>query len=272
MSTDDREQFTLPLGNQRWAEGRASYRPATETIRPVEYDVAPMPHEGARAFIETHHYSRSYPAARVRLGLYRHGALAGVAVFSQPTNDASLTNVFPTVPVERTVELGRFVLLDEVPGNGETWFLARCFDHLRSQGFAGVLSFSDPVPRRGLDGHMVFPGHIGTIYQAHNARYLGRSTASTLRLLPDGLVFSRRTMQKVRAGERGWLGAVAQLAPYGAPALEASADRPTRVAWLHEALASLTRPLVHPGNHRYAWSLIRRVQLPASQPYPKQVA
>ena len=30
-----------------------------------------------------------------------------------------------------TVELGRFVLLDSVAGNGETWFLARSFDILR---------------------------------------------------------------------------------------------------------------------------------------------
>jgi hypothetical protein len=44
------------------------------------------------------------------------------------------------------------------------------------QGVRGVVSFSDPVPRRTAAGDLVFPGHIGTIYQASNAGYLGRTT------------------------------------------------------------------------------------------------
>lgn len=106
------------------------------------------------------------------------------------------------------VELGRFVLLDSVPGNGETWFLGRCFEQLRTHGLFGVVSFSDPTPRTSSSGDRVFPGHVGTIYQAHNAAYLGRGTARTLRLLPDGSVFSARTAQKIRSQERGWQHAV----------------------------------------------------------------
>ena len=40
-----------------------------------------------------------------------------------------------------TVELGRFVLLDSVAGNGETWFLARSFEILRKHAIVGVVSF-----------------------------------------------------------------------------------------------------------------------------------
>ena len=82
------------------------------------------------------------PAARFRIGLYRHGDLAGVAVFSHPCSNAVLTNVFQA-PLLSTVELGRFLLLDFVGGNGETWFLARAFEILRSRGIVGVVSFSD---------------------------------------------------------------------------------------------------------------------------------
>lgn len=39
-------------------------------------------------------------------------------------------------------------------------------------------------------GALVFGGHIGTISQAHNAVYLGRGTARTHRLLPDGTVLA----------------------------------------------------------------------------------
>src|SRR5262249_3474031 len=126
----------------------------------------------ARGFVETHHYSASYPAARWRFGLYCHGRLVGAAVFSHPSNDRTLTAVFPGKPTD-SVELGRLVLLDEVPGNGESWFVARCFEQLKADGILGVVSFSDPMPRARVDGPVVMPGHVGTVYQALSAAYLG---------------------------------------------------------------------------------------------------
>jgi hypothetical protein len=139
--------------SQRWRDGRHSFRPDGETIRAAEFDVEPIADDAtARAFVERHHYSRSYPAARLRFGLYRRGELAGVAVFSHPCSDKVLTNVFPLASPRLSVELGRFVLLDEVAANGETWFLARCFERLRPAGLRGVVSFSDPYPRSTVDG------------------------------------------------------------------------------------------------------------------------
>lgn len=251
---------------QRWLFRRDSYRPAGETIRPSEYDVEPLPELRAKDFVVTHHYSQTYPAARFRFGLYRRGELAGVAVFSHPCNERVLS-IFPG-PARASVELGRFVLLDAVPGNGETWFLARCFEQLRAAGLTGVVSFSDPVPRSTLDGRTVFAGHLGTIYQAHNARYLGRGKARTLRLLPDGRVYSDRAISKVRALDRGWRYAAAQLEEAGAEPLSGDPAE-----WLRRWLPRLTRQLRHPGNHRYAWILqpkLRRA-LPAGRQYPKQL-
>jgi hypothetical protein len=164
------------------------------------------------------------------------------------------------------VELSRFVLLDSVPGNGETWFLGQCFAHLRGLDLVGVLTFSDPVPRRNVEGEIVVSGHLGTVFQAHNGVYLGRGTARTLRLLPDGRVLSDRAIQKIRSGEQGWKYAAAELRQFGAP--PCGEDRRT---WLAEWLPRLTRPLQHPGNHRYAWPLSRiaRRLMPAGVPYPK---
>jgi hypothetical protein len=260
------------LGNQRWLWGRDTYRRPTERIRPVEYDVTEIvgDHE-AKAFVVAHHYSRTYPAARVRVGLWRRGQLVGVAVFSHPMSDRVLTNVFPSVAPCSAVELGRFVLLDEVPGNGESWFLARCFEVLRSRGIKGVVSFSDPVPRETATGHVVFPGHLGTIYQAHNGEYLGRGTARTLRLLPDGKVLSARSTQKIRAAERGWHPVTRQLVSHGATAIDPTANRAERLAWLAHWTGRLTHKLRHGGNHRYAWRLNRRVIIAGTPaPYPKR--
>ncbi len=264
------KQYCLNL-NQRWAEGRASYRRPEEFIRTSEYDVAEILDDTtARNFVLTHHYSKTFPSARFRAGLYHHGELVGVAVFSHPCSDKVLTNVFPAKATD-SVELGRFVLLDEVPGNGESWFIARAFDILRSHEIAGVVSFSDPLPRRTAVGEVVFLGHIGTIYQASNGVYLGRGTARTLHILPDGRVFSDRAAQKIRKGERGWRYAAAQLEKWGAS--EVPEDLEERHAWFDLALRRFTTTVRHRGNHKYAWPLtqsMRRV-LPLSLPYPKHL-
>lgn len=121
----------LTNATQRWCHDLPRYRPAGERIDPRRYEVAPIADDTtARAFVRAHHYSGSYPAARFRIGLYGNvGALEGVAVFSMPANEAALA-VLPGERLSR-VELGRFVLIDAVPGNGESWFLARCFEILR---------------------------------------------------------------------------------------------------------------------------------------------
>lgn len=254
---------------QRWEERRSRFRPAGEVIRTREYDVAELPDDTTpKAFVEAHHYSGSYPAARFRAGLYRHGNLVGTAVFSHPASDKVLTNVFAVSALE-AVELGRFVLLDEVPGNGETWFLARAFDLIRRRGIRGVVSFSDPIPRATSEGETVFAGHIGTIYQAHNGAFLGRGRPRTLRLLPDARVMSARALSKIRAGSKGWRYSAELLEAHGADRCPDEHD--ARQEWLRTWLRRLTRPLRHPGNFRYAWAVDRRLrpQLSERQPYPK---
>jgi hypothetical protein len=91
--------------------------------------------------------------------------------------------------------------------------------HLRQvrvlQGLCGVVSFSDPVPRRTAAGTLVFPGHIGTIYQASNAEYLGRRTPCRI-LLPEGRLLSP-------ACSSGWASCAARRS--GAGALRRRATR-----------------------------------------------
>ena len=67
--------------NQRWNNGSCRWR-FEDVITPAEFEVAEIPKDiPAKEFILQHRYSREYPAARVRVGLYRKGELAGVAVF-----------------------------------------------------------------------------------------------------------------------------------------------------------------------------------------------
>lgn len=247
---------------QRWKDGSARYKPAGSVIRTQEHDVAEIDELTAKAFVVRHHYSGTYPAARRRFGLFHRGELVGVAVFSHPCNDKTITNIFGCERASDGLELGRFVLIDSVPANGESWFLARCRERLRND-YVGIVSFSDDTPRLTADRRQVFAGHIGTIYQASNAAFLGRGTARKLRLLPDGRVLSDRTLQKIRSGERGWQYAVEILQRYGAGPLVG-----WRSDWLETWLPRLTRTIKHPGNLKYAWSFSKAVQL-ESFAYPK---
>lgn len=255
---------------QRWRDRRGTYRPLGELFEPARHEVALMPGESeAKAFVNGHHYSGSFPSARLRVGLYERGAgLVGVAVFSHPVQ-VSIFDALPC-PREESVELGRVVLLDRVRSNGESWFLARAFELARAAGFSGALMDSDPHPRVTADGTTVFAGHIGNIYQASNAVYIGRTPRKTVRLLPDGRTLSNRAIQKIRGRERGWRYASELLASYDR-SVEPLTEAEDSHAWLWRILPRLTRTVRHPGNHRYLVGLDRatRRHLPTSLPYPK---
>jgi hypothetical protein len=266
---------------QRWTPGGipAWRRPGDGGFDASRYGVAAIGEEQAKAFVTSLHYSRSYPAASQRYGLFDLAAgipeLAGVAVLSVPPSKAVLTSVFPRLePYQESLELGRFVLCEQVPANGESWFLAQCARLAAATGLRGLVMYSDPVERRRADGTVIMPGHVGTIYQASNAIYTGRATPRTLTLLPDGTVFSDRAAQKIRRQERGHDYAERQLITLGARARRAG-ENPA--SWLAGALAAAhARKIRHPGCHRYAFLLGTRRQRaavmiePRPAPYPKK--
>lgn len=251
---------------QRWQHRRHSFvRTSDGGFDPRRYTIEPLDLSTARSYVETHHYAGTYVADRFRYGLYHHtrsiSTLVGVAVFGVPVSRKVLTNVFPDLePYRETVELSRFVLeggcgeaTGRAPANSESWFLARCFTELTYAGIRGVVSFADPVPRH-VNGTLLFPGHIGTIYQASNATYTGRSTPRTLTVLPDGTTLSARAMQKVRQQEQGHEYVERRLVALGARAPAAGAG--DHAGWLAAALAqSGAVQLRHRGNHRYVFAL-----------------
>ncbi len=263
---------------QRWAGRRHTWRHTSAGgFDPDRYLVEPVSESTARRWVVEHHYSGSYPAASRRYGLLdRERTLLGVCVLGIPMSATVLTNVFPDLePMSESLELSRLVLADAVPGNGESWFLARVFADALAAGVRGVVAFADPVPRR-IDRRLVFPGHRGVIYMASNAAYLGRATARNLTVLRDGRVLSDRSAQKVRRDERGHAHVEKHLVALGASSRRAGQ---AGSEWLVEALNDVgaTR-LRHRGNHRYAFPLAPsarqrariRLGLPAGR-YPRSV-
>ena len=151
---------------QRWSERQARYRPAGERITPSRYTVAAMSQAPARAFVQAHHYMGSWPAVRLSVGLYDGARLVGVAVFGVPAQPKVLTVLCAG---HEGVELSRLVLLDSVPGDGESWFTARAMriarDELEVNAF---ISYSDPLPRPTLHGAPAMRLHAGMGHHARN--------------------------------------------------------------------------------------------------------
>lgn len=266
---------------QRWLERQHSWRHTSEGgFDKSRYEVSLLDaDEPVKRFVERHHYSRSYPAAILRAGLYERDELVGVAVFGAPMRTLVLTRAFPELePYREAVELSRFVLLDRVPANAESWFIGQAFHQVAERGVRGVVAFSDPLPRRLGSGELLSPGHVGTIYQASNGVYAcERTVPRTLMVGPDGRVFSSRAAAKVRGLERGHEYAERQLVEWGASARTPDDDS---TAWLRSALtAAGVRRIRHPGNHRYLFRVGRtraernRVLVAMSPaPYPKKGA
>ena len=271
--------------NQRWRDRRGTFVVSDDRFDPRDYEVAFMPGDKeAKAFVGQHHYEGGFPAARFRYGLYtRAGELCGVAVYAVPGGNRATFKDFPFVNIERDDETGkisairghelcvtlaRFVLLDGVEAYAESWFIARCHELLRETDVRGIVSFSDPCPRTDQTGDKTFPGHVGTIYQATNAVYVGRSRAAGKLLFSDGTMVAGRSRSKVAGSEQGAEGFVRSLEEHGAPPLRPGDDMG---AYVSEWLPRLTRPLRHPGNHKYLWALHRRDRkhMPSSQAYPK---
>jgi hypothetical protein len=258
---------------QRTTERRHSWRRTSEGgFNPRHYRVERIKHRDARAFVERHHYSGSYPSARRRFGIVRGDDLVGVAVLGNPMHPAVITNPLPTLDKNTAAELSRLVLLDEVPAPAESWFVRRVLRGAREDGLKAAVMFSDPVPRPDVG----MPGHVGIVYQALNAAYCGRATAGPLTVLPNGTVLTRRSLQKVRGWERGAGGVVRRLRLAGA-----SEPEPGECgkAYLRRALAVVDhRTVPHDGTHRFVLRLGTARQQRAiplgegfePRPYPKQ--
>lgn len=265
---------------QRWNRGRHSWRRVSEGgfnkdhygVTEIDDDTTP------KTFVELHHYSGSYVSALRRYGLYdltgERPRLVGVAVLSGPGNTKVLTNPFPgLVPFFESAELGRLVLLDEVPANAESHFVARVFEKAAAAGFRGIVSFSDPNPRFDNEGRMTMPGHLGIVYQALNARYTGPSGRCTVHVLPDGTILDGRAEQKIRNQEQGHRYAEQILIGWGARPMRAGQDPR---AWLRQALSDAgVRNVRQDGKHRYLFRLGNKTQRRhvhmtfGARPYPK---
>jgi hypothetical protein len=209
--------------SQRWKNGISSFVSNDERIskfKPDDYEVRKGTKATAISFSDEHHYLGG--VGQWTCGAFlchkRSGKLVGIATFSNVARNAK----YGGLGGHEMASLSRLVLLTEVPGNAETWFLSRAM-RIVQQVYQGpdrptpsvlklLVSHSDPVPRIGLDGKALMPGHIGNIYQSANATYLRPSApvyeyttigkppfSFKLDGVPSGVVLPTRSLSKIRS-------------------------------------------------------------------------
>lgn len=210
----------------------------------------------AKEFVLKHHYSGSMPPTRVSVGLFRDNDwgmhdLVGVAAYTVPNHERVIPK-WLNMDKTQGIDLGRFVLHESVPANGETWFLSQSFDLLVEElpEMRGVMATSDPVVRMNKHGEVTMPGHVGTIYQAHNGRNVGRTSSYYKKMNPNGVIVTDRTLNKLRNGEKGNNYVYQMLKEY------AGLKRPDE-DW-KQYVARAEQKFVkfkHPGNHVYCWAV-----------------
>ena len=87
----------LTVACQRHTRKRTTYLTARPPFAPSRFGVEPIDTAHARTFVETHHYSGTFPVEIASYGLFEskpnaHAALVGVVVFSIPVHTpAALT-------------------------------------------------------------------------------------------------------------------------------------------------------------------------------------
>lgn len=262
------------IRSQRWRDRRDLFVPQGDVIDPKAHSVDIIDcYKQAKPFVERHHYSGSFPATRLSCGLFRNGAggqseLVGVCSFAVPMNNASIPLHTGLSNHLAGVDLGRLVLLDDVPGNGESWFVSRAFRLLRQvkPEILSVIAYSDPVRRIADDGTVVMPGHCGMIYQALSADLRGRSSSRTDQIMPNGKILSPRAISKIRAQDTGAAYAERQLVDAGASKRKHGEEPASWIGRLQKE--GHLRPRRHPGNLVYTFSLTKAARL-ASRDKPK---
>lgn len=171
-----------------------------------DFEVRKVKSSIGREFIVEHHYSGTCHGGPMTWGLYdtaHDDELVGVIGFATPISENVRKSVWEDEHEEEmknyTTELHRLVTFDDCPHNTETWFISRGLDALKEykSKYRAVISFADSTE-----------DHDGTIYQASNAIYYGKTGEHTFYRDQDGALRPPRqngvNISKDEARDRGW--------------------------------------------------------------------
>lgn len=141
-----------------------------------EMKVKQITSEIARPYIASFHYSHTMPdSTRFVYGGYLNGKLCGIVCYGMGCGKNQYTALIPNIQNGQYIELTRLWCANDYPRNTESRLISQSLKMLPSD-IKLVLSFADEAM-----------GHVGTIYQATNWYYCGRSNGGKQLISSDGL-------------------------------------------------------------------------------------
>lgn len=151
--------------NRKWS-WRDMYDDIPLKFRSSDYEVKPIRHSQAKAFIEKFHYARGCSNTQVYgHGLYlKNGVnLLGVAMWLPPTRVACES--VNREHWQKVISLTRLAVHPLVPTNGASFLIGQSIRLIRKDGrFCSLVTYADESQ-----------GHTGGIYRATNWQYVGRT-------------------------------------------------------------------------------------------------
>lgn len=135
----------------------------TTTPRVADMTIAPATTTDCREFAQRYHYTGAADNAMWRWGLWHGMVLYGIVAYNTPTRSVC-ESVFGPDHHQHVWHMTRLAMADRSPRNSESRLIAgsiRAIEHTHPHVW-GILTYAAPSA-----------GHIGYVYQATNALYLG---------------------------------------------------------------------------------------------------
>jgi len=144
-------------------------------------------HEAAKFAVENWHYTGSLPVPpRMTIGVWENDEFIGVVIYSRGAS-SSLGSPYGCSQTE-TCELTRVALSDHDTHVSRILSISRKLLLRKSPSLEVIVSFADP-----------HQDHEGSIYQADNWYYIGKTSSTKKYIGPDGKEYHSR-----QVSEKGW--------------------------------------------------------------------
>jgi hypothetical protein len=124
------------------------------------YTIKPIDRKLANEIQIKNHYLKTRASCTFAFGLYENNSIIGVILYGNPTAPTTL-DICGESNRKNVVEITRLWIQDNTPKNTESFFISNTIKLINKPI---IVAFADPDA-----------GHIGTIYQAANFLYTGKS-------------------------------------------------------------------------------------------------